>query len=223
MDDLGRSGSPSRPYAATTPGCAARCCPAAAATGCVDLAGNDYLGLSRDPVVAAAAAAAALHWGAGAGASRLVTGTLDLHAELEHALADLPRAAGGAGHRHRLRRQPRRGHRARRPRLPGRLRRPHPRLAGRRGPAVARPARGRPAQRRRRGAARARGRRRPPDAGAGRVGLLGPRRRGAAGRAGRRLRRARRAAGGRRGARPRRPRPGLVAPARAGRAPRTSS
>ncbi|MBJ7357471.1 8-amino-7-oxononanoate synthase [Nocardioides sp.] len=55
--------------------------------GLVDLAGNDYLGLSRDPVVTAAAATAAQQWGAGAGASRLVTGTLDLHVELERALA----------------------------------------------------------------------------------------------------------------------------------------
>ena len=54
----------------------------------LDLAGNDYLGLSRDPVVTAAAADAALLWGAGSGASRLVTGTLALHGELEHALAD---------------------------------------------------------------------------------------------------------------------------------------
>lgn len=54
----------------------------------IDLAGNDYLGLSRDPAVRQAAADAALAWGGGAGASRLVTGTLDLHAELEHDLAD---------------------------------------------------------------------------------------------------------------------------------------
>jgi 8-amino-7-oxononanoate synthase len=53
----------------------------------VDLAGNDYLGLSRDPAVRQAAADAALTWGGGAGASRLVTGTLDLHAELESELA----------------------------------------------------------------------------------------------------------------------------------------
>ena len=53
----------------------------------VDLAGNDYLGLSRDPVVIAAAVEAARTWGAGAGASRLVTGTLDLHVDLERALA----------------------------------------------------------------------------------------------------------------------------------------
>ncbi len=53
----------------------------------VDLAGNDYLGLLHDPRVTAAAAAAAMRWGAGAGASRLVTGTLQLHADLETELA----------------------------------------------------------------------------------------------------------------------------------------
>jgi 8-amino-7-oxononanoate synthase len=52
-----------------------------------DLAGNDYLGLARDPAVVEAAAAAARRWGAGAGASRLVTGTLELHAEVERELA----------------------------------------------------------------------------------------------------------------------------------------
>ncbi|WP_109507463.1 8-amino-7-oxononanoate synthase [Nocardioides speluncae] len=54
----------------------------------VDLAGNDYLGLSRSPAVAAAAAEAAREWGAGSGASRLVTGTTTLHTELEQELAD---------------------------------------------------------------------------------------------------------------------------------------
>ncbi|TQL67755.1 8-amino-7-oxononanoate synthase [Nocardioides albertanoniae] len=54
----------------------------------IDLAGNDYLGLSRHPDVRRAAADAALLWGGGAGASRLVTGTLRLHQELEHELAD---------------------------------------------------------------------------------------------------------------------------------------
>lgn len=53
-----------------------------------DLAGNDYLGLSRHPDVRRAAAGAALAWGGGAGASRLVTGTLSVHAELEDELAD---------------------------------------------------------------------------------------------------------------------------------------
>lgn len=55
--------------------------------GVIDLAGNDYLGLSRHDAVRRAAADAALTWGAGAGASRLVTGTLDLHAALEEELA----------------------------------------------------------------------------------------------------------------------------------------
>lgn len=54
----------------------------------IDLAGNDYLGLARDPVVRRASADAAMTWGGGAGASRLVTGTLDLHVELEQELAD---------------------------------------------------------------------------------------------------------------------------------------
>jgi 8-amino-7-oxononanoate synthase len=53
----------------------------------VDLAGNDYLGLSRHPEVVAGATAAARTWGAGAGASRLVTGTTQLHVDLEEALA----------------------------------------------------------------------------------------------------------------------------------------
>ncbi len=53
----------------------------------LDLAGNDYLGLSRHPAVTAAAADAARVWGAGSGASRLVTGSLELHQRLEHELA----------------------------------------------------------------------------------------------------------------------------------------
>jgi 8-amino-7-oxononanoate synthase len=53
----------------------------------IDLAGNDYLGLSRDPRVVAGATKAAEEYGAGAGASRLVTGTLSIHDQLEAALA----------------------------------------------------------------------------------------------------------------------------------------
>src|SRR5436190_7729115 len=53
----------------------------------IDLAGNDYLGLARHPRVVEGAVAAAEEYGAGAGASRLVTGTLPLHDDLEHALA----------------------------------------------------------------------------------------------------------------------------------------
>ncbi|WP_026316127.1 8-amino-7-oxononanoate synthase [Actinokineospora enzanensis] len=53
----------------------------------LDLAGNDYLGLARDKRVGGAAAAAALRWGTGATGSRLVTGSTDLHSELEFELA----------------------------------------------------------------------------------------------------------------------------------------
>lgn len=53
----------------------------------IDLAGNDYLGLSSDPRVVAAATLALSRHGVGATASRLVRGTTDLHEELEQALA----------------------------------------------------------------------------------------------------------------------------------------
>ncbi|MFD5627304.1 8-amino-7-oxononanoate synthase [Streptomyces sp. NPDC127072] len=54
----------------------------------LDLASNDYLGLARHPEVTEAAAAAARTWGGGATGSRLVTGSTELHAELEGELAD---------------------------------------------------------------------------------------------------------------------------------------
>ena len=53
----------------------------------IDLAGNDYLGLSQHHVVKTEAAKAALEYGAGSGASRLVTGTLHVHEHLEQELA----------------------------------------------------------------------------------------------------------------------------------------
>lgn len=51
------------------------------------LCSNDYLGLAGHPAVRAAAAEAAERWGAGAGASRLVSGNMLLHRELEEELA----------------------------------------------------------------------------------------------------------------------------------------
>ncbi|GAA2643067.1 8-amino-7-oxononanoate synthase [Streptomyces lunalinharesii] len=54
----------------------------------LDLAGNDYLGLARHPEVTRAAAEAAEAWGAGATGSRLVTGSTELHAQLECELAE---------------------------------------------------------------------------------------------------------------------------------------
>ena len=56
-------------------------------TPLLDLASNDYLGLSRHPKVVAAAQAAAASQGLGAGASRLVSGSRPVHSELEAALA----------------------------------------------------------------------------------------------------------------------------------------
>src|SRR5256886_14745379 len=55
--------------------------------GMVDLAGNDYLGLSRHPAALAAASAALSGYGLGATGSRLVRGSTAVHAELEAALA----------------------------------------------------------------------------------------------------------------------------------------
>jgi 8-amino-7-oxononanoate synthase len=54
----------------------------------VDLAGNDYLGLSAHEEVRAAAAEAVWAWGAGSTGSRLVTGTTAEHTEFERELAD---------------------------------------------------------------------------------------------------------------------------------------
>jgi 8-amino-7-oxononanoate synthase len=53
----------------------------------VDMAGNDYLGLSRHPLVIEAAAEALHAYGLGATGSRLVRGTTSAHVELERALA----------------------------------------------------------------------------------------------------------------------------------------
>jgi 8-amino-7-oxononanoate synthase len=55
--------------------------------GVLDLASNDYLGLARHPEVIAAACDAAQTYGAGARASRLVSGHTPLHQRLESELA----------------------------------------------------------------------------------------------------------------------------------------
>ncbi|HCU51089.1 MAG TPA: 8-amino-7-oxononanoate synthase, partial [Micromonosporaceae bacterium] len=60
---------------------------AAPRVAAVDLAGNDYLGLSSHPRVLAAASQALADFGLGATGSRLVRGTTQLHEELELALA----------------------------------------------------------------------------------------------------------------------------------------
>ncbi|MBA9007471.1 8-amino-7-oxononanoate synthase [Thermomonospora cellulosilytica] len=55
--------------------------------GLIDLASNDYLGLSRDPRLVEGAVRAAREWGTGSTGSRLVTGTTELHEELDRRLA----------------------------------------------------------------------------------------------------------------------------------------
>src|SRR5438874_8247504 len=51
------------------------------------LCSNNYLGLADHPRVREAAADAAVRWGVGAGASRLVSGTMTIHRRLEGRLA----------------------------------------------------------------------------------------------------------------------------------------
>ncbi|KUL54189.1 8-amino-7-oxononanoate synthase [Streptomyces sp. NRRL S-1521] len=61
---------------------------AADAGDLLDLASNDYLGLTRHPEITEGAAAAARLWGGGATGSRLVTGSTRLHEDLERELAE---------------------------------------------------------------------------------------------------------------------------------------
>ncbi len=56
------------------------------------LCSNNYLGLADHPRVRAAAAEAAMRWGVGAGASRLVSGTMTIHRRLEQRLAAFERS-----------------------------------------------------------------------------------------------------------------------------------
>jgi 8-amino-7-oxononanoate synthase len=55
----------------------------------LNVSSNDYLGLAHHPALIDRAQAWAAQWGAGAGASRLVCGTLELHRQLETKLARL--------------------------------------------------------------------------------------------------------------------------------------
>jgi 8-amino-7-oxononanoate synthase len=58
------------------------------------LCSNNYLGLADHPRVREAAADAAMRWGVGAGASRLVSGTMTIHRRLEDRLATFERSEG---------------------------------------------------------------------------------------------------------------------------------
>ncbi|MCH9667099.1 MAG: 8-amino-7-oxononanoate synthase [Actinomycetia bacterium] len=59
----------------------------------LDLASNDYLGLSQHPAVLEGGVAALRTWGAGSTGSRLVTGNTELHEAFEHELAAFVGAA----------------------------------------------------------------------------------------------------------------------------------
>jgi 8-amino-7-oxononanoate synthase len=61
----------------------------------LDLASNDYLGLSQHPAVIEGGVDALRTWGAGATGSRLVTGNTQLHEDLEGSLAEFVGAAAG--------------------------------------------------------------------------------------------------------------------------------
>jgi 8-amino-7-oxononanoate synthase len=65
------------------------CAPQATVDGraLIAFCSNDYLGLASAPALAVALAEGATRWGAGAGASHLVSGHYDVHDELEAALA----------------------------------------------------------------------------------------------------------------------------------------
>jgi 8-amino-7-oxononanoate synthase len=67
--------------------------PRPAVTTELDLASNDYLGLSQHPDVIEGGVGALRMWGAGATGSRLVTGDTELHQRLESELADYAGAA----------------------------------------------------------------------------------------------------------------------------------
>ncbi|MEX2449416.1 MAG: 8-amino-7-oxononanoate synthase [Rhodospirillales bacterium] len=57
----------------------------------IDFSSNNYLGLAGHPALIDRATAWTRAWGAGAGASRLVTGTFEIHAAVEQKLAALKR------------------------------------------------------------------------------------------------------------------------------------
>lgn len=56
------------------------------------LCSNNYLGLADHPRVRKAAADAAMRWGAGAGASRLVSGNMTIHRRLEERISEFKRS-----------------------------------------------------------------------------------------------------------------------------------
>jgi len=85
LDELAAAELLRRPVALDSP-----CGPAVTIAGrrVVCLCSNDYLGLADDPAVKSAAVEAIKRWGVGAGASRLISGTMTPHVELERRLSE---------------------------------------------------------------------------------------------------------------------------------------
>ena len=71
------------------------------------LGSNSYLGLTNHPKIKEAAIAAIEKYGTGCAGSRFLNGTLDIHLELEQALAPAGEQGGGVALQHRLPGQPR--------------------------------------------------------------------------------------------------------------------
>ncbi len=100
------------------------------------LCSNNYLGLADHPRVREAAAEAAMRWGAGAGASRLISGNMEPAPRARGAAGRVQGLRGGAAVRLRLPRQHRHDRGAGRPRRGRLLRRAQPRQHHRRLPAL---------------------------------------------------------------------------------------
>ena len=228
LEDRWRSaGSTSRRADAARAGLVRTLRPRPADSPLLDLASNDYLGLTRHPeVTEGGGTRPPATWGGGATGSRLVTGHHRAPRRTGTRAGRVLRLRGGARLLLGLRGQPRRRHRARPARLADRLRRGQPRLAHRRLPARPRHHRRSSRTPTRTPCAKALRHARGPRRRRLRLGLLGGRRRGPAGRTGRGVPGARRRAGRRRRARARRAgrrRPGRPAGGGPRGAPTTSS
>lgn len=86
LDDLSSKGM-ARRLRPVAPGHAGRV--AIAGSDYLNFSSNDYLGLARHPLLIERAQAWAGRWGSGAGASRLVTGSLEAYGEVEAKIARL--------------------------------------------------------------------------------------------------------------------------------------
>ena len=119
----------------------------------INLASNNYLGLTTHPKLREAALEAVRRYGVGSGAVRTISGTMKLHMELEERIAAFKNVEACGGVPIRFRRQRRHRLRHSLARRSHRFRRVEPRQHHRRLPPLARQDPRLPAQRRRRGRA----------------------------------------------------------------------